>query len=254
MRVAAIQHDVSWLDPAGTHAWVDPLLATAADQGVELAVCPEMFATGFSMDADRAAQPMDGPTVTFLRERASTHRMWIGASVAVELPGSLPVNRFVMAGPDGQLHHYDKRHPFSYADEHLHYGAGEEQISVDLDGCRVTPTVCYDLRFADDYWATASATDLYLVVANWPAERQFHWSTLLTARAIENQAYVLGVNRVGTGDSVRYVGGSACIDPMGAPSWSVTDQEAVLVADVDPAVVAATRARFPFMADRRPRP
>jgi predicted amidohydrolase len=174
-------------------------------------------------------------------------------SVAVRpgLAGAKPVNRFLLAGPDGSLVTYDKIHPFSYAGEHEHFAAGQERITVDIDGVRVTPFVCYDLRFADEFWAMAAGTDCYVVVANWPAARRVHWQALLAARAIENQAYVVGVNRVGEGGGVRYAGDSRIVDPSGDVLAAASGIETILLADVDPAVVAETRARYPFLADRR---
>ena len=118
----------------------------------------------------------------------------------------LPFNRFVLAGPDGVAAVYDKIHPFSYGGEHEHYAAGAERLTVTVEGVRITPFVCYDLRFSDEFWTLAHDTDCYVVVANWPAPRRAHWSALLVARAIENQAFVVGVNRVGTGGRHRLSG------------------------------------------------
>jgi predicted amidohydrolase len=117
---------------------------------------------------------------------------------------------------------------------------------------RVSPFVCYDLRFADEFWAVAPRTDCYLVVANWPASRRHHWRSLLVARAIENQAYVVGVNRVGVdGNGLAYAGDSMIVDPLGEVLASASEIETIVMADIDPAVVADVRARFPFLADRR---
>jgi predicted amidohydrolase len=157
----------------------------------------------------------------------------------------------VLAGPGGELHRYAKIHPFSYGGETDHYAAGSDTISVDIDGVRTTPFVCYDLRFADVFWEAAPPTDLYLVVANWPAARRLHWRTLLVARAIENQAWVVGVNRVGSGDGLEYAGDTAIIDPMGQTVASATTEaEEIVVAEVDTAAVRQTRTRFPFLHDR----
>ena len=121
-----------------------------------------------------------------------------------------------------------------------------------VEGLRLGLFVCYDLRFADEFWAVAPATDCYVVVANWPAARRHHWRSLLVARAIENQAYVVGVNRVGVdGNGLEHAGDSMIVDPLGEVLASAAGGETVLVADVDPAVVAGVRARFPFLADRR---
>ena len=124
-------------------------------------------------------------------------------------------------------------------------------MTVAIDGLRVSLFVCYDLRFADDFWALAADTDLYVVPANWPAARRHHWRSLLVARAIENQAYVVGANRVGRGGTIDYAGDSCIVDPLGVVLAQAAEVETVLVADVDPEIVAKTRAELPFMADRR---
>ena len=253
MKVAAIQHDVAWEDPTATFALVEPMLAHAAAEGARLAVLTEMFATGFSMDTDRIAEPRNGPSVMFLAEQAARHDMWVCGTVPERgAPGERPANTFVLAAPDGTVHRYAKIHPFSYSGEHEHYRAGDAFVTVDVDGLRCSLFVCYDLRFADEFWALAPVTDCYLVPANWPAKRRHHWRTLLRARAIENQAYVVGVNRVGEGGGLEYSGDSAIIGPFGEELVDGADVgEAVLVADVDAGHVAEVRARFPFLADRR---
>ncbi len=157
----------------------------------------------------------------------------------------------MLAGPDGTILRYRKIHPFSFAGEHYHYEAGDKHVTVMVEGVRLSLFVCYDLRFGDEFWPLASDTDCYVVVANWPASRRSHWMTLVRARAIENQAYVVAVNRVGSGDGLDYSGDSAIIGPFGEEVVVGDDREAVLVGDVDPAVVADTRARFPFLVDRR---
>jgi len=253
MRVAAIQHDIVWEDPPATFEHISPLIAEAADAGAHLAVLAEMFSTGFSMDTDRVAEALDGPSTEFLVERAAAHGMWLCGSVPIRHPDDgLPSNTFVLAAPDGTLHHYRKIHPFSYSGEHEQYRAGDAFATVDVDGVRCSLFVCYDLRFADEFWALAHDTDCYVVPANWPAKRRDHWRTLLRARAIENQAYVVGVNRVGDGDGVEYVGDSAIVGPFGEELADGAGKgEAVLVAEVDPAHVADVRARYPFLTDRR---
>ena len=169
----------------------------------------------------------------------------------IEPTAGRPRNVLVLAGPGGESHRYAKLHPFSYAREHERYDAGTEHVVVDVDDVRVALFVCYDLRFADEFWALAERTDLYVVVANWPDPRRHHWRSLLVARAIENQAYVIGVNRVGQGGGLDYVGDSMVVDPLGEVLASAAGREATLVTEIDPAVVTATRQRFPFLADRR---
>jgi predicted amidohydrolase len=162
------------------------------------------------------------------------------------------VNRFLLVGPDGTRHHYDKLHPFTFADEHQHYRAGDEAVTVDIGGLRISLFVCYDLRFANAFWERATGTDVYLVVANWPESRRNHWRTLLRARAIENQAYVVGVNRVGEAAGLTYAGDSVILDPSGEVlAEGVDHEEGVVIADVDPGRVAEVRDAFRFLPDRR---
>ena len=251
MRVAAIQHDIAWEDRDATLARVEPMVAAAVADGAGLVVLPEMFAVGFSMAPARVAEPPDGPTSAWLAGQAAVHGTWICGSVPEQADGARPRNVLVLAGPDGSVHRYAKVHPFTYSGEHEHYDAGTELVTVDVGGLRVSLFVCYDLRFADEFWSLAPDTDLYVVVANWPAARAHHWRSLLVARAIENQAYVVGCNRVGTGDGVAYAGDSCVVDPLGELLAHAAGEEAVVAAEVDPTVVAATRQRFPFLRDRR---
>jgi len=251
IRVAAIQHDIVWENPAANFDRAVPKLAQAADQGARLAVLSEMWSTGFSMKSERIAEAPDGPTVTFMQDQARANDLWVAGSVPItQGDDRLPVNRFVLAGPDGTTHTYDKIHPFSMAGEHEHYAAGTNTITVEIDGVRVTPLVCYDLRFTDLFWDAAAATDCYIVPANWPQSRSWHWISLLRARAIENQAWVIGVNRVGDAGRLHYSGDSRIIDPMGEETVAAPDTEETIFADVDEDRVASTRRDFPFMVDR----
>jgi predicted amidohydrolase len=252
MKVAAVQHDVVWEDGDATRAHLMPQIAAAAGAGARLIVLTEMFPTGFTMAPERLAEPLDGPSTQFLRDAAERHSVWICGSVPMRPdPTQRAVNRLLLASPAGALHHYDKIHPFSYGGEPEHYRAGDSFLTVDIEGLRTTFFICYDLRFADEFWQLALQTDCYVVPANWPESRRHHWQSLLTARAIENQAYVIGVNRVGEGGGLTYCGDSRIIDPLGEVLASGARTEALLVADVDPAVVAATRNRFRFLPDRR---
>jgi len=253
MRIAALQHDIVWEDAAATCALLVPMIAEAAADGAGLIVLTEMFGPGFSLAADRISEPPGGPTEQFLVDRAASNGVWIGGSIPTrDRDDAHPVNRFLLVGPDGTRHHYDKLHPFTFADEHEHYRAGDEPVTVDIGGLRVSLFVCYDLRFANAFWERASGTDVYLVVANWPASRRYHWRTLLRARAIENQAYVVGVNRVGEAEGLTYVGDTVIVDPSGEVlAEGVDDTEGVVIADVDPGRVAEVREAFRFLPDRR---
>ena len=162
----------------------------------------------------------------------------------------------MLAGPNGELHRYAKVHPFTYAGEDEHFAAGEKLVTVDVAGVRCSLFVCFDLRFADEFWQLAEDTDCYLVPANWPAARREHWTALLRARAIENQAYVVGLNRVGEGrrrdgGALPYSGDSMIVDPLGRALSQASQVETTVSATVDPQVVADVRGRFPFLRDRR---
>jgi predicted amidohydrolase len=251
MRVAAIQHDIVWENADATREHVAQLIAEAARDGAGLIVLSEMFATGFSMQPERIAEDEGGPSERFLLDQAATHGAHLIASLAQRGADGNYRNNAIVAAPDGTVQRYAKIHPFSFAGEHERYTAGEEFLTVDVGELRVSVFVCYDLRFADEFWALAERTDLYVVPANWPQPRHEHWRALLRARAIENQAYVLGVNRVGSVRELPHVGGSALVDPLGRTLFEGGADEAVLVADADPGNVARTRSTYPFLADRR---
>jgi predicted amidohydrolase len=252
MKIGAVQHDIVWEDRSATLTRLAPMVAAAAGGGARLVVLPEMFAVGFSMDTDLVSEPQGGPTTQWLLEQAAAHGIWICGSLPERTTlDARPFNQLVLAGPDGSVQRYAKIHPFTYSGEHRHYAPGSERVTVEIDGLRISLFVCYDLRFADELWAVAPDTDLYVVPANWPAARRHHWRSLLVARAIENQAYVVGVNRVGAGGRLEYAGDSAVVDPMGEVLASAAAVETVLVVDVDAGLVDKTRATYPFMADRR---
>jgi len=251
MRLALLQMDLAWEDVAENHRRARRMLDKARTEGASLAVLPEMFSTGFSMKTERVAQPAGGPSETFLRESAAELGLWIIASVP-EVSEEKPHNMALVVSPGGTIVRYAKIHPFSYGGEHRHYSAGDRVVTVAIEGVRVTPFVCYDLRFPEPFRAAALETDLYVVVANWPELRREHWKVLLRARAIENQAYVAGVNRVGDGDGLHYTGDSAAVSPLGETLAEGDDRERALIAEVEPEKVAKLRARFPALEDRRP--
>ena len=251
MRVAAVQHDIVWADREANFARLAPLIARAADEGARLAVLTEMFSTGFVVDRDDIGEPTGGPSSSFLSEMATRHRIWVAGSCPETAPDDpRPYNSLVVASPDGAQHRYSKIHPFTYGGEDRHFRPGSEHVTVDIEGTRTSLFVCYDLRFADEFWSLARDTDLYVVPANWPESRRTHWMTLLRARAIENQAYVVGVNRVGEGGGLAYCGDSRIIDPLGNETVAA-DGESIACAEVSPQNVAEVRARFPFLQDRR---
>jgi predicted amidohydrolase len=252
MRIAAVQHDIVWEDRDANFERLAPRIAGAVATGAELVLLTETFSTGFSMTPG-IGEPEGGPSAQFLTDQAAAHGVWVGGTCPeIAGDGDLPYNSFVLVGPDGTTHRYRKLHPFTHAGEHERFRAGEKPVTVQIGDVRVTPFVCYDLRFADVFWQAAPETDVYLVPANWPSPRRHHWQTLLLARAIENQAYVVGCNRVGAaGDGTEHVGDSRIVSPMGELLASAAAVETLVVADVDPAEVTATRERLRFLPDRR---
>jgi predicted amidohydrolase len=256
LRVAAIQHDIVWNDRQANFERLGPMIGAAAAGGARLVLLTETFSTGFSFDTPGIGEPEGGPSSNFLGAMAGEHGVWVGGScpeVAASAPvdDQRPSNSFVLAAPDGAVHRYRKIHPFSHAGEEQYVRAGTDFVTVVVDGVRCSLFVCYDLRFADEFWALAHHTDVYLIVANWPAKRRLHWSSLLRARAIENQAYVVAVNRVGSGGGLDYSGDSAIIDPLGEMLATGAGAETILIADIDTAHVASTRDHFRFLQDRR---
>lgn len=249
MKIALVQMDLAWEDAAENHRRAERHAQAAAALGARLVILPEMFSSGFSMRPERIAEDVGGPTEMFMRRLAEGLGVWLLGGVP-ETVG--PRNVAMLVSPEGELRRYTKIHPFSFAKEHEHYRAGEEVCRWEVEGLRICPLICYDLRFPEPFRMVAAETDLFVVIANWPERRRAHWQTLLRARAIENLAYVAGVNRVGEGDGLRYMGDSALCSPWGERLVGAAEAEAVLVADVDPAVVREARRSFPVLDDRRP--
>ena len=242
LRVTLVQSDIAWQDPTQNRRRLAAHFRGLAGH-TDLIVLPEMFSTGFSMDAEALAEPMDGPTVDWMREEAAAMGCVITGSVIVRDTGR-HYNRLVWARPDGTLAHYDKRHLFRMAGEHEHFAAGGARLTVELKGWRICPLVCYDLRFPvwsrgrDDY-------DLLLYVANWPARRAHAWSALLRARAIENLCYVAAVNRIGRdGNGASYAGDSVALDFLGQPLSSEGGGDRVETAVLDMESLRAYRGSF----------
>ena len=252
MKVAGIQMDIAWEDPGKNFQRAREMAGEAVGGGARLVVLPEMFATGFSMNAELVAGSGEA-TRNFLSGLARELSAFVLGGYG-EPADPRPANACSIFDPSGgEILQYRKMHPFSMADEHLHYLAGEAVETVTVEGVRVTPLICYDLRFPEPFRVVAAETDLYCVVANWPKPRRRHWSLLLRARAVENQAYVLGVNRVGAGDGLVYTGDSALLDPMGDEVVAaVPGAESVVPGEVDPGQASGLRERFGFLRDRRP--
>ena len=247
LRVTLVQTELAWQAPATNRRALAAHLRGLAGH-TDLIVLPEMFSTGFSMDAEGLAETMDGPTVGWMREEAAATGCVVTGSLIVR-DGDRCHNRLVWARPDGTLDHYDKRHLFRMADEQRHYAAGSRRLVVDLKGWRICPMVCYDLRFP--VWSRSRGDyDVLLYVANWPQRRAHAWSTLLRARAIENLAYVVGVNRIGRdGNGATYAGDSVALDFLGQPLTSEGGGDRVETAVLDLESLRKYREAFPAHLD-----
>jgi omega-amidase len=254
MQIACCQFDISWEDKPANYKQVETRARGADLPPGALFVLPEMFNTGYSMNAAAITEPIDGPTAAFLADLATRYAIYVIAGAAIAGPSGRPRNESLAFGPDGRLlARYAKTYPFSSAGEHQHFERGTEIVGFDWHGCRVVLTVCYDLRFPELYRrAAARGADLFTCIANWPVMRADHWVTLLRARAIENQAYVAGVNRSGRDPWLEYPGRSQIISPRGQVLDDAADADTVIRADVDLEALREYRKVFPPLADLRP--
>ncbi len=251
MLVAGLQLDIAWEDPEENFRRARLLAEAAAKDGARLLVLPEMFNTGFSMAGEKVSRHAEA-TRAFLSELAGSLNAWVIAGYP-DPASPRPRNAASLYSPQGrEAFRYHKIHPFSLAKEHEHYGAGDQLFTETIEGVRVTAAICYDLRFPELFRARASDTDLFVVIANWPEKRREAWCTLLRARAIENQCYVLGVNRVGAGGGLEYSGDSALLDPLGDTLATGACESTAFVGVVEASKVAEARKTFSFLADRRP--
>ncbi|VXB36899.1 Omega-amidase YafV [Pseudomonas sp. 8AS] len=250
LDVALIQTELAWQDPAANRAHFAELLVEA--RAADLVILPEMFSTGFSMHSSALAEAEDGPTSAWLLEQAERIGSVICGSLIIQAADGSYRNRLLWARPDGTLAHYDKRHLFRMAGEHKHYAAGEQQVVLELNGWRVRPLICYDLRFP--VWSRdPGGTDLLLYTANWPAARRQHWNRLLPARAIENLCYVAAVNRIGSdGNGHPYSGDSQVLDFQGDALLVPGEAGGVFRTRLSAASLAAYRQRFPAHLDADP--
>jgi len=249
LRVSLVQQPLLWHDPAANRVRFEELLRPLAGQ-TDLVVLPETFTTGFSMEVERLGEPPGGPTTAWLLQLAAALDAAITGSV-ITLDGAHYFNRLLWASPAGELRHYDKRHLFRMGREHEHFTAGGATWSVSWRGFSICPLVCYDLRFpVFSRRCPGLDYELLLYVANWPAARADAWRQLLRARAIENLAYVVGVNRVGDdGHGVPYAGDSAAIDFRGRTLVDAGSAPALLTVELPREPLAAFREKFPAHLD-----
>lgn len=249
MKVALLQTDIAWADPAANLAYLDGAFANYP--GMDLYVLPEMFTTGFATVPEGIAEEAPSSSLEWMKRKARELDAAIAGSIALHVDGSYR-NRFYFVKPDGDVVYYDKHHLFTYGGEHKLFTAGDEQVVVSWRGWRFRLVVCYDLRFP--LWCrNRDEYDVLICVANWPSVRQLALDTLFRARAIENQCYLLGVNRVGKDPACVYAGGTAVIHPYGDTLAGVASgQVGVAVAELDKSMLESYRNRFPVLQDADP--
>ncbi|MDB5110264.1 MAG: amidohydrolase [Mucilaginibacter sp.] len=215
----------------------------------DLIILPEMFSTGFTMNAAELAEPMNGKTMQWMHKIAAQYDCVVTGSLIITEKGKY-YNRLVWMRPDGSYNCYDKRHLFALGKENETYTPGTKKLIVELKGWKICPVICYDLRFPVWLRNVEEAYDLLLIVANWPERRALHWRTLIPARAVENQTYVIGVNRVGhDGNEIYHSGDSTCIDPNGNVVYYKRDEEDVYTFTVNADELIKARRAFPFLKD-----
>lgn len=246
--ITLFQSDLAWEDIDTNISAFDEKISRLSGQR-DLIILPEMFPTGFSINAVSLAEPMDGAVVKWLTNTARRYQVNITGSMII-VEDNRYFNRLIWARPDGELLTYDKRHLFRYADEHKTYTAGNRHLTISLNGWKIRPFICYDLRFPVWTRNTDNSCDLAIFIANWPQARAAHWKILLTARAIENQSFVIGVNRVGTdGNGLEYSGDSSVIDPTGQVLFQAAYQKTVHTSRLSYNDLDAYRQSFPALKD-----
>jgi Predicted amidohydrolase len=246
-----IQSNLFWEDkPANLKMLEEKILSI--NEKTEVIVLPEMFSTGFTLHAEKLAEPMDGQTVAWMKKIAIQKRAILTGSVIVEDAGKF-YNRLIWAMPNGQLGFYNKRHRFGFAGEDKNFSSGNKRFIASVNGWKVNLQICYDLRFP--VWARQQngsnyEYDILLYVANWPKVRNSHWKTLLTARAIENQCYVIGVNRIGEdGNNIVYSGNSTVINALGETLYAKENDEDIFTITLHKEDLTSVRNKFPFSKD-----
>jgi len=248
LSFSLIQTSLFWEDKGANLAMLAKKIM-GIEEYTEIIVLPEMFSTGFSMQPEKFAETMDGPTVEWMRR--------ISAEKKVILTGSLIIkeeenyyNRLIWILPNGELGYYDKRHLFAFAGEDQHYSAGNKRLIASVKGWKINLQICYDLRFP--VWARQQGDeyDVLLYVANWPEKRSHAWKTLLTARAIENQCITMGVNRVGLdGNNIAHSGDSLIVGPLGEVLFHCAYEEAIFNITLQKEEITNARTQFPFWKD-----
>ncbi len=261
LTLTLIQTNLHWEDKSANLQMLEQKINSIKEK-TEIVVLPEMFSTGFSMRPEVLAETMEGETVQWMKRVAAQKKIILTGSVIISDPGpGQPetagpyYNRLVWMLPNGQYGYYDKRHRFAYAEEDEHYTAGIKRFITSVKGWKIQPLVCYDLRFP--VWARQqpgpegeTEYDALIYVANWPERRVHAWKTLLQARAIENQCYVVGVNRTGEdGKNIHYSGESMVVDPLGEVLYTQKDTEDIFTITLDKVHLETVREKLPFLKD-----
>ena len=255
LKVTLVQVDLAWENKQANLDHISTLLKDVRD--TDLIILPEMFSTGFSMRSKDLAENMMGNSVKWMRDLASAKNAALCGSLIIEDDEKF-YNRLIWMEPDGMSLHYDKRHLFSLASEEKHYTGGKHKIFPELNEWKILPLICYDLRFP--VWSRqsppftelgANPYHLLVYVANWPERRVYAWEQLLIARAIENQCYVVGVNRIGMdGNDVYHNGCSLVVDPMGQKLYESKGEESVKTLTLSGLQLESIREKLPFLNDR----
>lgn len=253
LHFTTIQSNLYWEDKESNLLQFEKKIA-AIPSPRAVVILPEMFSTGFSMQPERLAETMEGETLNWMKRVAREQRIVMVGSVIIEEEGRY-FNRLVWMLPNGQFSHYDKRHLFGFAGEDQHYAAGNKRLICSVNGWKVNLQVCYDLRFP--VWARQQSAvagqpeyEVLVYVANWPERRAHAWKTLLCARAIENQCYVIGVNRVGKdGNGIYHSGDSMVVNPLGEVLYHQSHDEDVFTIALEKQELDAIRQQLPFLKD-----
>ncbi len=249
LNICMVQVEIVWENKKNNLLRIDQLL-NSNDVSPDLIILPEMFSTGFTMSTIEMAESGESETIEWMREKARVFESVITGSIIFKDQNRF-YNRLIWMNPDGRWQYYDKRHLFVMGGESKHYSPGKNRLIADLYGWKVYPLICYDLRFP--VWSrNCDEYDLLIYIASWPASRRIVWDTLLRARAIENQAYVCGVNRIGKdNDGIIYNGGTTLIDPKGNEISLFTDnEEETGVQEISMPVLKKFRKNFPVLKDR----
>ena len=249
LNITTVQTDILWENKAANLAMFEKKISSLGGN-TEVVILPEMFSTGFSMNPEIHAEKMDGPTLKWMKAITAAKKIILTGSVIIEEEAKY-FNRLIWMLPNGQYGYYDKRHLFAYADEDKHYTAGSKRLIASVKGWKINLQVCYDLRFP--VWSRQQAAgefDVLVYVANWPDRRSLAWKTLLRARAIENQCYVAGVNRIGEdGNNISYSGDSMMIDPLGEVLYEKSKEESMFTHGLQKEKLEEVRRKYPFWKD-----